>query len=89
MKHYAAVSHIPGSPAGHLIAGKAILEPDFIMRKGLVVIHMPVFGRKLIVFLIVHPDHVVLNNEGVFVIIIHLMPRNLNVPARQVFAIEQ
>ncbi|MNY78512.1 hypothetical protein D3C86_2187820 [compost metagenome] len=50
---------------------------------------MTIFGRELVILLIVHPDHVVLHQESVFVIIIHLMPCNFHVPARKVLAVEE
>ncbi len=59
------------------------------MRKRLLVVNMAVTTIEAVVAVVFHTQHAVLGHKGVFVVVVHGVARNLDVPAGEVFPIKK
>ena len=89
MQHDAAVQISIVGTAAQLLAPKAILQPNSVIRKGLVIIEMTEFAVKFVVTAVVDFQYTVFYIKGVVEVIVQIVFGDLDIPAGKIFVIEQ
>src|SRR5690349_22738222 len=85
MYHDATVPYIPRVTAWCLVAGETVLKTKDVIGIRLVIIEMSILAIKGGILVVHDAQHPVFYPKCVFVIVIHLLPCNLNIPSFQVF----
>src|SRR6185369_13665449 len=89
MQHHAAIARRPTFAASTLLAGKAIFDPQPIVRKLIFVEDVTVLAIELLVLVIRHLHDAVFDVKRFAKIIAQLVTLDFWRPATEVFAIKQ
>ena len=89
MEHHATVAHIPSSTAGRLVARETVFYPQAVMRKRLLVINMAKLIIEVGVVVVAAFQHAIFYPKSIEVVVVEVVPRDFDVPAREVFSVEK
>jgi hypothetical protein len=89
MDHNPAVPEGPVWSAGSLIPDETVFHGDDVMGEFLPVKQVAKLAAKLTISIVGGLQDAVVYSEGVSIVVIQLMSRDLGIPARQVFTVEK